>query len=225
MAGNNTGKEIRLDIIGSNFIVGGSIPVKIIYKNNSRQTIAFKEPEKTWEVKLVVINGKAEANEVPFGKIFYREISEDFSRTTIEEAEMISLGTGMQYMFECDISERWPELFVPGENIVYIADKTDDTQTYKSNSATIKVVFSAESVENLLRIVENGQSSYDARLFGMNYLRKFYPDMNLILEPATDREKAKNHIMINKFKSWWEYNKNTEGVNSIIRHINTTPER
>ena len=222
MAVDDLGKVINIALLDEEFVVGGSIPLTIVYINRGNDTISFREPAKTWEVMLNVVYADEEKEVVSFGRIFHKKVSGGIERTTIEDAETITLKNNEQYKFSYDISKRWPALFPPGKHLFFVLDRSDDAKTHRSNTVEICVYFDVSSISNLLGIVADKDISLDAGSFAVSWIRKFYPGFTIYLETPTEEQRVINKKIIQEFKTWWKANKNTEHVRNKIAEINTT---
>jgi hypothetical protein len=193
-----TKKSIELAAPKRVFSLGGSIPIGVRYTNRSTSTLELRDPQKTWEVQLV-----AGGQTVSFGKIL-RYAGEGRVRWSIETAETFSLAPGEQHSFQYDAGKRWPERFAPGANSLQVKDVTDDNETVLSNSITVRVEFTAETIPALLTILETEESSPDSKVFAEAWVRRFHPAYT---NPAEGR-------------AWWAQNGASAAVTAAIAKIN-----
>jgi len=212
-------KQISLSISDTNHAVGGSIPISVTYTNQGNNPISFRDPEKTWEVKLKIINQNAEVNQAPFGRIFFYQ-GNGFERTTIEEADDISLNPKQSHTFKIDAGNRWAKLFSPGWSILQVIDQSDDNEIIASNTAKLHIIFSDNSFINLLSIIANKNHSEDTRLFALDWIKKMYSDFIFYIHEPTNVEELSNHKMIQDAQNWWQINKRTPDVLNKIVEIN-----
>ena len=193
-----TKKSIELAAPKRVFSLGGSIPIGVRYTNRSNGTLELRDPQKTWEVQLVI-----GAATVSFGKII-RYPREGRVRWSIESAETFSLAPGEQHSFQYDAGKRWPERFVPGSNSLQVKDVTDDADTVLSNAIDIRVEFTAETIPALLTILEAEDSTPEAKVFAEAWVRRLHPGYTTPAEART----------------WWTQNGATPAVAAAIVKIN-----
>jgi len=213
-------KQISLSISDTNYAIGGSIPISVTYTNQGNNPISFRDPEKTWEVKLKVINHDAEENQVPFGRIFFYQ-GNGFERTTIEDADDIPLNPKQSHTFKIDAGNRWTELFSPGLSTLQVIDQSDDNEIIASNTVKLHIVFSDNSFINLLSIIANKNHSEDSRIFALDWIKKIHTGFIFYIHEPTNVEELTNHKMIQDAQNWWQINQRTPDVLEKIAEINS----
>jgi len=219
-------KTISISIEKEDYYMGEEINLSVKYKNETKSTIKFKDPIKTWEVSLRTVNSDDNVEDVHFGKIFYTKIREDFVRATIEEADTVELDPGGEYQFTDNIAKRWPEVFIPGYFTLQVMDETNDDMTIYSNQLKIKILFSEDSPPALLNIAADTERTSFYRRWAMEWLQKIYPDFILKLpaededEPPSENDENFNMQQVDHFKKWWAEKRNTKQVRVKIENIN-----
>lgn len=223
MSNADSNKQINITTLKKQYEAGGSIPIIVTYTNQGSEPISFRDPEKTWEVKLKVINQNAGEKQVPFGRIFFYQ-GNGFQRTTIEDAKEISLNPGQSHTFNPDIGKRWVELFPPGQLTVRIVDKSDDSETVTSNSIELPIVFTPNSFVSLLNIVPDNDYSLDSRMFAVHWVGQLYPGFRVYLQEPTEAQEAANRRMVQDARNWWATNQQNPEVLKKIAEINMTAQ-
>jgi hypothetical protein len=175
---SNAPVAIQLSAKSEIYSLGGEIPVTVHYTNRGGGGITFREPAKTKAVHLLVAHLKQEPIEVSLGRVFFYK-SGDLERWTAEEAEKISLAPGATYEFSYDPGERWPELFVPGVNLMRIKDLTRDTEAVLSNTLEVKVVYDGTTFPRLLGILSDEKSTVDSRQFAKEWIKRVHPGFDM----------------------------------------------
>lgn len=199
--------------------LGGSVPVTISYFNRTNGDMSLREPVKTWEVKLLAGRPDEKPAEVPFGRIFYYK-SGDLERRTIESAETIELEPGGVYEFEYDVGQRWPELFVPGVNVLRVKDVWDDEETVFSNDIEVNVIYDEFTFPALLAIAENEESTVDSCRFASRWISQIYKDFHLTTEDVTDDQQEENHESIAAARIWWEAHGKDAETLKLVESLN-----
>ncbi len=180
------------------FSLGGSIPIGVRYTNRTAKPIIMRDPQKTWEVQLLV----GGAN-VSFGKIL-RYAGEGRVRWSIEDAEEFTVAPGAQHAFQYDAGKRWPERFLPGVNELQIKDVTDDAETVLSNAIKVQVEFTPESFPAFLGILESEESSPEGKAFAETWVRRLHPGFSTTAEA----------------QAWWTQIGATPAMAATIAKIN-----
>lgn len=211
-------KKITISHIQRTFEVGGSVPITVTYTNQSNSQISFRDPEKTWEVQLMV-NFKGQEKQVPFGRLFFYE-EDGIEYTSIERAEEILLSPGEKHTFHVDAGKRWPELFPTGKCTVQIIDRSEDEITIESNTIEFNVLFSENSFVNLLNIASEESTSIDSKRFASDWINKFNPDFRIFIENPSENQKIENRKTIQNILRWWENNKKDHEVLEKISEFN-----
>lgn len=201
------------------YSLGGSIPIIVRYLNRTTSILSFREPAKTWEVKLMVGRRKKEAREVPFGRIFLYK-SGDLERRTIEDAETIALKPSDVYEFHYDVGNRWPELFVPGVNVVRIKDLSDDTETISSNELEVRVVYDRSTFPMLLTIASDDRSTVESRRFASYWIGRIFPGFAITTEEPTDTQLKENRRRIAEARAWWDAHSGDPDTLKRIENVN-----
>jgi hypothetical protein len=199
--------------------LGGSVPVTISYFNRTNGDMSLREPAKTWEVKLLSGSLDEKSAEMPFGRIFYYK-SGDLERRTIENAETIELEPGGVYEFEYDVGQRWPELFVPGVNVLQVKDVWDDDETVFSNEIEVNVIYDESTFPALLAIAGNEESTVDSCQFASHWISQIYNDFHLATGDITDDQKEENRDSIAAARIWWDAHGNDTETLELIESLN-----
>ena len=219
-----TKKQILIVTPTERFEVGESIPLTVKYINRTQAPMTFRDPAKTWEVKLAVSDASDVKTEVPFGrKIYYK--GENYERISIEDAEDVSLEPDESYAFDCDIGLRWPALFEPGRRTIRVVDYYDDAETVSSDNIFLLMVFSVESIDRLLNMAGNEESSVDARMFAARWIGEFYPEFRIAVENPTEDQEIENRQAIEAAREWWRTNRDTPETVAKIKEINKSAVR
>ncbi len=214
-------KKIEIRLCENDYMVGTLASIEVIYANGKNREISFRDPAKTWEVMLHIIGEKDEIlQRLPFGKIIRKTNHFGLIRTLKEDADTITLMPGKQYKFKYDIHPGFLYIFHPGKYTFVVVDRADDAVTYTSNKIEVPVYFKMDSIPNLLNIVSNGDYTYESRLFCLEWLKKFDPDLDLNFKEPDKEEIISNKTKIEKFKIWWEENKNNEEIAAKITNFN-----
>jgi len=180
------------------FSLGGSIPIGVRYTNRTAKPLAMRDPQKTWEVQLLV-----GGTNVSFGKIL-RYAGEGRVRWSVEDAEEFTVAPGGQHAFQYDAGKRWPERFLPGANSLQVKDVTDDSETVLSNAITVQVDLTAESFPAFLATLESEESSPEGKAFAEAWVRRLHPGFTSATEART----------------WWAQNSATPAMAATIAKIN-----
>jgi len=196
-------RTIDLAAPARTFVLGASIPVGVRYTNRSPHEIRFRDPRKTWEVQL-----SAGTTDLPFGKII-RSVDKGVMSWSIEEAEMIALAPNAEFTFQYDAGKRWPEAFKPGRLQLQIKDMTDDAVTLVSKKIEIQVAFTADSVPALLAILEDPESTQEAKDFAESWIKRIHPE----------------HANAAGTRAWWTKNASSAPVAETITRMNQDVER
>lgn len=219
-AADDPRREIQIAAAsGATYAVGGSIPLSISYRNSSSETLSFSEPARTWEVRLAARHGTASPREVPFGRIFYYK-TENYERTTVEDAEEVILEPGARFDFDYDVGARWPELFEPGVHVLQIHDLSDDDEELHSNEVEIQVLFADSSVPELLTILGDEEASADSKLFAARWVGAVVPDFHLALPDPDEEKQRENTAKIEEAGRWWQEHAADPSTRERIAAIN-----
>jgi hypothetical protein len=193
--------------------LGGSIPVTVRYENRGTAVLSFRQPEKTWEVHLLIGARNVAPVEEAIGRIFYSNIG-GIVRRTVEDATTITLAPGRTYEFQFDPGQRWPELFVPGVNVLQVKDLSDDAGDILSNAVEIRVVYDAATFPALLAIAGQDNATLDSRQFAAEWIRRVYPDFSSIGEAAASSQQ------LAEAQAWWRSHRNDSEVQRRIEELN-----
>ncbi len=218
------------------FELGDALSLNIEYFNASDGPISFREPAKTWEVRLRVrrrparagaepseeANGEIEDDpqEVSFGRIIYEDIPGGPSSYSAEPADVIELDPGRKYSFQYDIGRRWLDLFPPGIHEVKIIDESVDDERVESNQISVAVTFTPDSFSRQLGVAASTEFPLDARAFARDWIRRFRPEFDLALEDPSEAAAAENRRQIDAARGWWAANAATPEVLEEIKAIN-----
>ncbi|MCP4132919.1 MAG: hypothetical protein GY754_18285 [bacterium] len=221
------GKKITIIPVQDEFIVGEPVSVTVIYSNEGKKAVSFRDPVKTWEVMLYIDSlapgGTEEElvtqHRLPFGKIIKKTGEFGLSYETREEAETITLKPGAEYRFQYDISYEAISIFGPGRYSLYVVDESKST-AIRSNKELVPVYFKRESVNLLVEMLTKEEAVYDTDSFSIGWLKKIHPA--LLVEPGDLAEQgAESRQKLSRiFRSWWDRNKNIKQVLQAIRNIN-----
>jgi len=223
MTNQNVHKQITISTSRSQYEVGGSIPLNISYLNPGEGKLTFRDPARTWEVKLAVWCQSTGEMQVPFGRKFFYQ-GENYQRISIEDADEISLNPGQRHTFEPDIGKRWVGLFPPGQLTVRIVDESDDSETVTSNSIELHIIFTPNSFVSLLNIVPDNDYSLDSRMFATHWVGQLYPGFRVYLQEPTEAQEAGNRRMVQDARNWWATNQQNPEVLKKIAEINMAAE-
>lgn len=221
-----TALQIDISIKDGHYFLGGPIELSTDYLNISDGPVSFREPAKTWEVQLQVKqnpeqNQDEEKLEAPFGQIFFYKRDDGFERRTIEEAKTINLQPNEKHNFVCDIGTRWPEMFVPGVNLVSVKDLTDDDFPLQSNQVQVQVVYDESTFPTLLALAGDGQTTIDARQFATTWIKKIYPEFELVVKTELSTwETEDNSKQIERAEKWWQANQNDTNILNQLKILN-----
>jgi hypothetical protein len=220
MAAEQRSSGIELSTQVTEFIVGGAIPVKILYRNISPVRVEFKEPPKTWEMRFRVVRGETSPEDRPFGRMSSYTTSTGIERRTVEAAKLIRLDPRQEATFDDDIGTRWPELFSPGVVRVRVVDLHDELWRTASNQLTWRIVFKLESVDHLLAILANVKSTSDAKQFAMKWLITLKPNFHFDVERDDAATTHANVIALDNYRKWWTEIRNSDSVAKQLAAIN-----
>ena len=190
--------------------LGGTIPLVVKYSNVSREPISFEEPAKTWEVHLLIGQPKETPEEVALGRIFYHKRG-DLEYQTAEKAETITLSPGAHYEFACDPGQRWPELFVPGTNLLRIKDLTDADKPVFSNVVEVRVAYDKSTFLKLVEILKDEKATVDSRQFAERWIKRLYPGFDLARGGAFEA------------RTWWTKHENDPQTTKQMEELNREP--
>lgn len=222
MAAEQSSQGITLSADATEFVVGGSIPVKLAYLNTTPNPVTFKEPLKTWEVQFRAARNATPEEDRPFGKMSSYTTPGGVERRTVEAAKSVTLDPGKHVAYEYDVGARWPELFSPGQVRVSVIDLHGEPWRAASNELTWKVVFTAESVDHLLAILGSAKSTADAKHFAVYWLHTLNADFQFNLEHEDATAKKANQSALRKFKKWWGANRDSDAVAKQLAANNRT---
>jgi len=212
-------REIRLTMPTTRFAVAASIPITVTYLNQSTERLTFRDPAKTWEVGLSVTARDGTVSRVQFGRIFRQDRGE-MSRMVLEDADEIRLEPGKEYAFDCDIGQRWPELFPAGFYRLQVNDRTDDEHTLLTNEIDIAVVFAAQSVDRLLEIVVDEAAPLASRQYAAEWIGRIYAPFSVHLFQPTEAQKLADQEMMAVTTAWWRAHRGTTEMKEKIDAIN-----
>lgn len=215
----STKKEIVLAGERDVCLLGGPIPIIVRYINHTTGTVSFRDPTKTWEVKLMVGRRKGDPKVVPFGQIFFSKKG-DLERRTIKKAAIISLEPNDVYEFKYDVGHRWPELFVPGVNVIRIKDLSDDAETALSNEFEVRIVYDRSTFPMLLTIAANKESTADSLRFANDWIGLVYPGFSIATENLTDIQRDENRRRTVEAGAWWDAHKTDPETLKRIEDLN-----
>lgn len=213
-------RQITISVPDRAYEVAGSVPLTVTYTNSGATPVTFREPAKTWEVRLTVTPRGGQRAVVPFGRIFSYTTDTGITRRTIEDAEDIELAPGGKYTFEYDVGARWPELFPPGVHTVTVEDVTDDDQTVESNPVTVRVLLTEGSIASLLAIAASAEATGDSRLFAARWIREFVADFKLSVVDPTEEQRAANARMIDTARAWWAAHRSDAATAAKMKQLN-----
>jgi hypothetical protein len=220
MAAEQSSQGISLSTDATEFVVGGSIPIKLAYKNTTAAQVAFKEPLKTWEAQFRVVSGDTPPQDRPFGKLSSYTTPAGVERRTVEAAKLITLEPRDEVTFDYDVGARWPELFLPGVVHVSVVDLNGDPWRAASNELNWRIVFTPESVDHLLAILGGAKSSLDSKQFAMHWLHTLNAGFLFSLEQENATTTRANKAALKSFRTWWAANRNTDDVAKQLAAIN-----
>jgi hypothetical protein len=211
-------KEITISCHEKIYSLGAGIPVKIKYHNGSSREWIFTDPARTPEVKLIV-NYKDDTDQVSFGR--YHIMQDDrFRRRVREDAITITLQASAGYEFDYDPGKRWPDIFRPGFNIIYLKDLYIDSETIFSNEIRIDISYDNQTILNLLSILEDEKSSLEARYFAINWIQKLKSDFKFNLRVNNEEKAKENQIYIAHLREWWAIDKTDKIILDMIENLN-----
>ena len=135
----------------------------------------------------------------------------------------MTLAPGKDIAFDYDVGARWPELFAPGSVRVRIIDQNEEAWRTQSNELTWRIVFKPESVELLLALLGDAQSTLDAKSFAVKCLNALNADFHFEIERSDAAAKHSNQIAIENYRSWWAANRGSDGVAQQLASLNRAP--
>lgn len=218
--------QIRISVEDGKHSLGGSIVLTANYLNTSDGSVSFREPIKMWEVKLQVIHNpdkkqEGTVEEVPFGRIFYYKRDDGLERSTIEEAETISLAPDEQYQFNYDVAARWPDFFLPGTNLANIIDLSDDDVTLVSNQIPSQVVYDESTFPILLATVSDKEAPIESREFAVARIKKNYPAFAFVVKKDVSvQDQDDNNKQLIQAQLWWQSHANDVNVKQLMETLN-----
>lgn len=110
--------------------------------------------------------------------------------------------------FQVDAGKRWPEAFEPGRLQLRIKDMTDDAVTLLAKEIEIQVALTADSAPALLAILENPESTQEARDFEQSWLKRIHPE----------------HANAAGTRAWWTKNVSSAQLAETMAKINQDAE-
>ena len=185
--------------------LAGPVLIRVRYANRTGRTMEFREPAKTWEVKLSIRKGP-EGIDVPFGQI-KRMVSTGKVRRVIEKAETITLQPGASFEFQYDAGARWPERFFLGRQTLQVKDLMQEPEI-ESNAVVIRVEYTAASFPLLLAIVESPDRTDEAKGIAAGWIKRLYPGF----ENTPDS--------VERAGAWWQLNQGSPAIQSILDKLN-----
>jgi hypothetical protein len=220
MANEENPYRIEISASASEFVVGGSIQMTLVYRNATPIPIRFKAPLKKWETQILVARGQASPVERPFGRMRSYTTSAGIERRTVEAAEEIVLRPGEKVDYQYDVGLRWPELFPPGTMNVSIVDLSNEASNVKSNTLTWRISMQRESVEFLLSILESTERELDSKEFAATWLRKLNPNFHFDPEAGQPSDVQLNKAAVDEYRKWWKSHQNSEQVTKRLDSLN-----
>lgn len=217
MTTSRSGKQIRAVLSVHEVHLGESIPLEVIYANQGSQPLSFRDPARTWEVMLSVVEPGGETKQMSFGRMFHTQVGE-LSRVTIEDAEQIALAPGGAHRFTEDLWARWPELWQPGRAMLQVIDQSDDAETLRSNALALDVTFSAASVPIMLALARSSTADERARRVAADWLGRLHP-----FGPATDApvdSQIADARALDMWEHWWTQMRYKPEVAAAFASIN-----
>ena len=191
--------------------MGGSIPIRVRYQNKGQSSTSFREPKRTWEVKLAIrSNGEAPVA-VPFGRILQKTVNGMF-KWSVEDAEQVTLKPGESHEFEEDAGKRWPEQFPLGFHDLQVVDVTNDAAPLKSNVAEIRIVYDTTTFPDLLALGSEKDARPDVVAFAAKWIATLYPEFRVTPLPGPAE--------FAEAKAWWAAHGMDQGIQRRIVRIN-----
>lgn len=211
------------------------LPLKVTYTNQGHSAVTMREPERTWEVALVVSlpgSGTLEG-QAAFGKLFYTNY-QGVERRSIEDANDVTLAPGQSYSFSEDIGSRWPHLLGPGKRQLKVIDRTVEP-ALESNAVEVHLLIAPESVPPLLHLAEHSKGSNDPnavssedtaalanREFAVKWLAEIHPGFTLRIPSPDAATEARNLAEVTRLREWWQRSQDDLELLNRIIELNRT---
>lgn len=221
--------SIHISLEETQFQCGHPIPLRVEFRNDGATATTFRQPERTWELALVV--GAPGTEPAPFGKTFVSNYGGVFRRS-IEDADEITLAPGETYAFVEDVGTRWPHLFPPGARQLYLIDRRDSGEVV-SNTVSAQILFAEEALPKLFELLERKlpdphaptKSSEEAlvvtiRQFAADWIGKLVPGFQLDVTPSDAAAEARYQSSLAEARSYWEQHRGSPSVLAKIQEIN-----
>ncbi len=214
---NATGLEIELTTLSRVYVLGESLPISVRYVNRTDASISLPDPAKTWEVQLVIENTENEEVALPFGRIgIYTD--GDLEARTVEKAEILVLEPGAAHAFQEDITERWLDVLVPGENRLQVKDLSDDAAALASNRVHVQITFAKATISALLDRACALDASPETIAALDRWIAELRPSFQL--SPSIAGGVAERQKVIQDTRNWWKRVRGDAAINSQISEIN-----
>ena len=206
----------------STYSMGESIPVQIIYENNTFEVLVTENPSKSFNVLMHFLdNMRNEDFKYTMGKIIVTIIDKKTGEyvESIPEIEQIEIAPKSSFLFITDLNDRLS--LYPGEFDCFCT-----LGDIKSNHIKVTVTFTNESVEYFLKLVLDKKESYGRREWAMEWLQQLKPDFKLKLPNEEDEEviseydESYNSQKAKEFEYWWIESRNSKQVATNIEQIN-----
>jgi len=219
---SNILKSILLSNSKKEFALGEQICLEVKYQNIGNISFTFRDPAKTWEVMLEVVNlSDSSTQRLPFGKIISKIDTFGIRSEAQEPADDITIKPQEYYQFSPPIYKQHMNIFGPGIYQMKVIDCTNDDETVISNVMDITIEAKKVSFEYLITICSDDNQSIDNREFAVRWIKEIFPDFAYKLEDSTEKEKMLNEKMIEKSIEWWRRHKDNSDVSKNILSINT----
>jgi hypothetical protein len=191
--------------------MGGSIPIRVRYQNRGQSSTSFREPKRSWEVKLAIHSHAAAEVSVAFGRILQNTVNGMF-KWSVEDAEQVTLMPGESHEFQEDAGKRWPEQFSLGFHNLQVIDVTNDAAPLKSNVVEVRIVYDSTTFPDLLVLGSAKDARPDVVAFAAKWIAALHPEFRVTPPPgAADFTAA---------TSWWAAHGMEPGIQRRIVRLN-----
>lgn len=218
-------KQIAITLPKNTYSLGEPMPLHVTYTNTGHGVISLREPKRTWEVGVNVIDLDGNEAQVHLGRKILKK-ADNMESVSSEPAATIGLDPGKQYTFDCDLVDRFPDVLPPGTFSLYLQDRTTDSASIESNRIKVNVFFTVESVTFLLQTASDKTKEPFARRTAVKWLsrlkRDFSPKIPNLNDPDSVKQECETLTAkeLKQFRVWWGTAQVTTEVTEIIERIN-----
>ncbi|RZB35487.1 MAG: hypothetical protein SRB2_03080 [Desulfobacteraceae bacterium Eth-SRB2] len=200
---------MHINFTKTNFVLGETVPVIIIYENASDKKLVRPDPSESLDVVMHVVDSQNKEDLNYTMGMLKTTVIDMASGQFVDEMPKIKdieIAPGASYSFSSDIHER--VYLRPGKFDCFASENKTE-----SDHVQIRIDFTKASVDYLASISMDQGKEYGRREWAMDWIGKIYPPYQLKIPVAGDSESTRlNHEKYNKqkydeFLKWWHANR------------------